>query len=292
MARKTESMQPKTIFAVLLFLAATCCGAESVEDIRIEEILQSSAGAITRVGEIFVYHKVLEDYILRYDTKEKRLAIVSRETPTRVQELGDIVSLEDVIPVFYSIDINMDGFSDIAYRTDCVYNCASAYLVFDPESARFIPNAVDLFVQDIAFDADARIFTLYQSGGIGHWVASVYAPDGQHFPVFQEYSRRWPDDEYLENEESAYSRFKLALAPIGMARAAEDSDGMATQAASNRCSDCRALLLAMTEREDMRRILDNAPCVLKNTPRVLKNTPPCSEECAPCNHHIPDDVAV
>jgi hypothetical protein len=210
MMRKTESMQPKTIFAVLLFLAATCCGAESVEDIRTEEILQPSAGEITREGEKFVYHKVLEGYILRYDAKEKRLAIVSRETPTRVQELGNIESYEDAIPIFYSIDINMDGFADIAYRTDCGYNCASAYLVFDPESARFIPNAVDLFVQDIAFDADARIFTAYQAGGMGYWVASVYAPDGQHFPVLQKYSHSWLDDEYLENEESAYSRFKLA----------------------------------------------------------------------------------
>jgi uncharacterized protein YecT (DUF1311 family) len=58
----------------------------------------------------------------------------------------------------------------------------------------------------------------------------------------------------------------LLLAPIGIARAAEDSDGMATQAVSNRCSDrCRAAEYAKADAE-LNRAYQRLRCELAACP--------------------------
>jgi hypothetical protein len=165
-----------------------------------EEIIQESEGAIVREGREIVYYQALEGYILRYDPEAKKLVIFTREGQKRVQAIDGIESLQDEIPRFYCIDINMDGFEDIAYTTDCGYNCAAAYLVFDPESARFIPNAVDLFVQSIDFNEDARIFTTHTATSLFDWVEKIYAPDGHDFPVLQEYRRNVDDENHIQGE--------------------------------------------------------------------------------------------
>jgi hypothetical protein len=195
----------KFVIALFFMLTPLCGWSQSME-----EVISQSEGSILREGQEIRYSRVLTHYILRYNPERRKLTIVRRKKPQRVvQKIEGIVSLEDEIPRFYAVDINLDGFEDIAFVTDCGYNCGSAYLVFDPKSGRFIPNGVDIFTQNILFDKDVRIFTAYTKLGMHDWSEDIYAPDGHDFPILQSYQQNFENRNYFEDETSAGYRFSL-----------------------------------------------------------------------------------
>ncbi|MDR1889525.1 MAG: lysozyme inhibitor LprI family protein [Zoogloeaceae bacterium] len=195
--------------AVALFFMLTLGGWSA----SVEDLISRSEGDILRDGEALRYPHVLTHYILRYNPDSKKLSVIRREKPQRVvQKIEGIQSMEHEIPYFQSVDINLDGFEDIAFVVDCGYNCASAYLVFDPQSGQFMPNEVDIFAQAVTPDKDARILTAHTATGLASWTETIYAPDGHDFPVLQSYSYNAQDADYFEDETSAGYRFSLAEA--------------------------------------------------------------------------------
>jgi hypothetical protein len=151
--------------------------AEKCADWDIDAMIKQGNGSIVRESEYIIYNEALANYILRYNPETQKLQIIERKSKKLVQEMSEIASAQYASPNFYSTDINFDGYEDIAFTSDCGYQCGIIALPYDPKTKSFSDGGLDdnIFFGDMLMDDETKTISVITGGGIGSWSEDIYA---------------------------------------------------------------------------------------------------------------------
>jgi hypothetical protein len=121
-----------------------------------------------------------------------KLFIFDKRTPGRklVQRIDDIAKVDREYPDFYRIDINFDGHEDIGYITDCGYQCANAFLIYDPEKGLFFDSGFDhAMFGDMMLDEEAKTINVITAfGNPGEFAEYLYAVEDNTLRLLEKYA--------------------------------------------------------------------------------------------------------